>query len=105
MVPNDSRRIEPDLQAAVLEFLEFPANVNVVAGNLKSGVKSPYFLKAILAEGHVAARDVLGFFVGDQNMRRSTRRLRHAVGAPAVLTRRQIGTTDRGELFGQEALG
>src|SRR5687767_8239652 len=65
VVPHDSRRIEAQGPATLLEP---PTHVDIVTGGPKLGVESANLLQAALAEGHIAARDMLRLSVREQNV-------------------------------------
>ena len=77
-------------------LLQAPADVDVVAGDPELLVEAADRLQGRLAEGHVAAGDVLGLAVGEQDVDRPAGRGRHALGDLAVVGGRDVGAADAG---------
>src|SRR5260370_2610190 len=86
-MPDDGGRAEADDIAGILKT---PADVDIIAGRAIDRIEAAQPHQHLAAERHVAARDVLGDFVADQYMRRTTRRDDHRGGDEALLLRREI---------------
>ena len=93
VVPDHGGRVEPQCPAL---FLQAPADIDVVAGNAEPRIESTDRRKRRLAKCHVAARNVLGFDIGEQHMCRSTGRISNAFGDVSVARRGDVGTTHTG---------
>ena len=85
--------LKPSVQP---RFLQAPADVDVVAGDPEPLVEAADLLQRRLAEGHVAARHVLGLAVGDQDVDRPAGRGRDAFGDQAVVVGRDVRPADPG---------
>ncbi len=68
MMPDRRGRMEADRPAA---FLQAPADVHVVTRHSELQVEAPDRLEARFAERHVAAGDVFGFAIGEQDVHRT----------------------------------
>src|SRR5260370_26521187 len=86
-MPDDGGRAEADDIAGILKT---PADVDIIAGRAIDRIEAAQPHQHLAAERHVAARDVLGDFVADQYMRRTTRRDGHRGVYEALLERRHI---------------
>src|SRR5919204_2744455 len=76
VVPDHSSGAEPERPATLLQA---PADVHIVAGDAVAGIKPPDRLQGLLAEGHIAARNMLRLAVREQDMRRPPWRVGDAV--------------------------
>ena len=81
MMPDERPRREGDQEPLMLET---PADIHVVAGLAKLGIEPVDRLEDLAAKSHVAAGDMLGDLVAQQDMRRLARCGRHARGQPSV---------------------
>ena len=88
---DDRRRAEADRPAALLEA---PADVDVVAGDPELLVEAADRLERIAPEGHVAAGDVLGDLVGEQDVRRATGCVGNSVLDEPSVVRDEVRTAD-----------
>src|SRR5579884_3285846 len=93
-MPDRRRRAEADDMAGVLKP---PADIDVVAGRAIDRVEAAQPEQRVAAEGHVAAGDVLGDLVADQDVGRPPRRHRHGCRHQGVFRRRKIGPAASGE--------
>src|SRR5215217_4797954 len=64
VVPNHRRRAEAKSPPPLLKP---PADIHVVARHPESRVEAANRLELIFAKGHIAARNVLGYFVRQQD--------------------------------------
>src|SRR6266581_3327033 len=76
VVPDDSRGAESQRP---LTLLQPPAHVDVVAGHAKLRIEPANRLEGLLAECHVAARDVFSLAIAEQDMNRAARGARDAL--------------------------
>ena len=86
-------------------LLQPPAEVDVVAGDPEALVEAADLLEHVLAEGHVAAGDVLGLAVGDEHVDRAAGRGGDAFGDEAVVLGRDVGPADAGVAVGAQQGG
>lgn len=94
VVPDESGRREPEAPAAALEP---PADIDVVARLTEDGIEAADRLESPLPEGHVAARDVLGEAVVEEDMH-GTSRGRHDQGGDRwIVGREEVGSADAGD--------
>ena len=68
VMPDKTGGAKSDL---VTEPLQTPAKIDIIAGLAKSGIKAVDFFQGRFVKGHVAAGNVLGFFVGKHDVSRS----------------------------------
>src|SRR5205823_846667 len=68
VVPDHSGGAEPERPATLLQP---PAHVHIVAGDAVAEIKPPDRLQRLLAEGHIAARNMLRLAVRKQDMNRT----------------------------------
>ena len=99
MVPHDRRRAEAERPPPLLEL---PAHVDIVPRGPEPGVEPADRPQRLAPEGHVAARDVLRFPVGEEHVRRTAGRVRHAVGDRSVAGRGDVRPSDRDVCGGEE---
>ena len=71
----------------------------------KRSSKPPTSSSDVFAEGHVAAGDVLGLAVGDEDVDRPPRRGGDAFGEEAVVLGRDVGAADAGVAVGAQQGG
>src|SRR5579871_1940638 len=90
-MPNDRARTEAQAPAARLQS---PADVDIVSRDAKLGIESADRLQARAAEGHVAARYVLGFAIGEEDVHRAARRVVETFGDRAEAGWCEVGTAD-----------
>src|SRR5262249_46047337 len=95
VMPHDRRPCETDGPAT---FLQPPADVDVISGNAKTGIEASDLQELVASIGHVAAGDVLGEAVREQNVNGTARGVRDAVSDDAVAGRRDVGPPDAGML-------
>src|SRR5712692_3985198 len=88
MVPDDGRRVEAELPAALLET---PAYVDVVPSGAKLRVEATYRLQMLPAVRHIAAWDVLRLTIVQEDMYRTTRCIGHALGDRPVARWGDVG--------------
>ena len=93
VVPDHSRRVESQRPPPLLQP---PTHVHVVAGDPELWIEAADRREARLANGHVAARDVLGLPVGDEDVTGSARRAGYALRDRSVAGRGDVGTADTG---------
>jgi hypothetical protein len=91
VVPDHRRRAEAHGPASILQP---PADIDVIAGRSIDPIEPADRGKARAPERHVAARHVLGDFVGQKHMQRAARRIRDALADPAILRRDEIRTAN-----------
>src|ERR687887_396910 len=91
VMPHEGCRTEAD---GIAEILQSPANIDIIPSGGIGWIKSPNLDECILAEGHVAAWDVLGGLIVEQNMCRGTGGCADAVRQPALLGGWQIRSAD-----------
>src|SRR2546429_8818123 len=84
MVPHDRGRAKSNDATCLLKS---PAKIDIVAGLVVFGIEATDVFKRPPIERHVTTRNVLGDYVGEQNMAGSARRCRHT-GLDPVLCRR-----------------
>src|SRR5262249_2367926 len=101
-VPDQRGRVEAERPAARLQA---PADVDVVAGGPELRVVAADRVEAVAPKGRVAARDVLGHAVGQQDVHGPARRVVDAVGDPAGAGRRDVGAAHAGVRGGHEGPG
>ena len=77
-MPDEGRRAEPE---HVPGLEQAPADVDIVSRHAELGVETAHVFECLLAEGHVAAGDVLGLAVGDQHVNRRAGRICQAAGS------------------------
>ena len=99
VVPDHGRRAERKRPSTLAQA---PADVYVVASGAKLRVESFDGLKCRLLKRHVAARDVLRFCVGDEDLHRSARRVCDAIGDRTVSRRRDVRAADADRCGGCE---
>ena len=92
VVPDHCRRIEVDPLAG---FLEAPAEIDVVAGRAKLRVESTEFVQHVFPDREVAAGNVLGLGVGDEDVDRPARRASDALGDRVRVRRRDVRSANR----------
>jgi hypothetical protein len=90
-VPDHRRRTEADAQAGVLEA---PAEVDVVAGGAEERIEAVDARQRLAPERHVAAGNVLGGLVVEQDVRRPARRGGDARRRPLLLSGRKVRPAD-----------
>ena len=100
-MPDDCRGVKAERVTALLEP---PADVDVVSCGPKLRIEAVDLEQRLPAVGHVAAGDVLGLGVRDENVDRPARRIRDAGGDRAVVGRRQVRAADGGVPGGVERL-
>src|SRR5215467_14712793 len=88
VMPHDRRWRETDGPATLLQP---PADVDVIPGNAKTGIEASDLQELVASIGHVAAGDVLGDAVRQQNVNRTARGVCDTVGDGAVAGRRDVG--------------
>ena len=88
-MPDDRRRAEPDRVAGVLKA---PADVDVITSRAVDRVKAAERQQRVAAERHIAAGNVLGNLVADQDMRWPAGRHCHGRRHEAVLGRGKVGS-------------
>src|SRR5262245_12861692 len=91
MVPDHGRRIEPDGPAPLLEL---PADVDIVARHAEARVIAADVRETVPPKGGIAAWDVLGQLVREQDVYRSPRSVRNTAGDRAVARRGDVRATD-----------
>src|SRR5437762_4002653 len=91
VVPNRGRCAESE---RAFPLPQAPAHVAVAAGGAEPCIESSDRLEAVLAERHVAARDVFSFTIAEQDMNGAARGARDAFGYPTVARRRDVRSTD-----------
>src|SRR5207253_1687668 len=84
--------------------LEAPADIDVVAGNSEARVEAADGLERGFSECHVAAGDVLGLAVGEQDMRGAAGCAGDALRGEAVGCGDEIGAADADVIGAGEAL-
>ncbi len=94
-MPDETRRGESDLVAAVLDA---PADVHVVASFSKDWVKSADFIEDPFIENHVAAGNMFGLGVGQHDMGRTSWRDCHGGGHGRILGRQEVVSADRDKI-------
>src|SRR5207253_9496812 len=77
VVPDHGGGAEPERPATLLQA---PAHVHIVAGDAVAGIKPPDRLQRLLAEGHIAARNVLRLAIRKQDMNWPPWRIGDTVG-------------------------
>src|SRR5215469_11405115 len=75
-------------------LLQSPAEVDVIPCNAKTGIEASDLQELVASIGHVAAGDVLGDAVRQQNVNRTARGVCDTVGDGAVAGRRDVGPSD-----------
>ena len=91
VMPHDGARMEAERPPPLAQP---PADVHVVAGGSELVVESPDLQQRRPAERHVAAGDVLGFLVGEEDVDRSAGRVGDGLGHRAVARRRDVRAPD-----------
>ena len=76
-MPDDGCRAETE---RVADLEQAPADVDIVSRDAELRVESAHVFKGSLAEGHIAARNVLGVPVGDQHVSWRPGRICEAIG-------------------------
>ena len=76
MMPHHCSSTKTDCVAAVEQA---PADIHIIAGDAESFVKPSDPFKNAFAESHVAARNVLGNLVGQQDVPRPAGGMSHAL--------------------------
>src|SRR5205823_7902121 len=71
-MPDDGAGVEPQGPAGALQR---PADVHVVSGGDERRIEAADRLEALLPERHVAARDVLGLAIREQDVHGPARRM------------------------------
>ena len=100
VVPNHRGWAEPQAPATLLQT---PADIDIVSSHPKARIKTSDCAKPVQTEGHIAARDVFGNLVCEEDMHRSTGRVRYGIRDQSVSGRRYIRTTDPNVICAQEA--
>jgi hypothetical protein len=59
-MPDHGRRTEAQRETSLLQP---PANIDVIAGGAKCGIKAADFLQGGFAKSHIATRNVLRFLI------------------------------------------
>ena len=95
---DDRSRAEADRRPLLLET---PADVDVVAGDPELRIEAPHRLQRLAPEGHVAPGDVLGDFVGEQDVGRPARSARDGALDEARILRDEVGPADAGVVGGR----
>ncbi len=90
-MPHDGARMEAERPPSLAQP---PADVHVVAGGSELVVESPDLQQRRPSERHVAAGDVLGFLVGEEDVNRSAGRVGDGLGHRAVARRRDVRAPD-----------
>jgi hypothetical protein len=75
-------------------LLEPPADVDVVAGGAVLRIEAADGPESAAAESHVAARNVLGHLVAEQDVGGPAGRVRDALGDRSILGRHDVRTAD-----------
>jgi hypothetical protein len=101
VVPDERRRGKPDFPAARLQP---PAHVHIVAGAQVDRIEAANREERVAAERHVAAGDVLGDAIVEQDVRRPARRPRNALRHRRVVRRHHVRAARSDDLRRQERL-
>src|SRR5262249_5977419 len=91
MMPHHSRRAKANRPPPILQS---PTQIHVISRGAKTGVEAVDREERLFTVHHVAARNVLGNLIREQDVERITRRRGDAFGDEPVAGWRQIGTTD-----------
>src|SRR5438067_6468350 len=102
VVPHERRWAEPQGPALLLEP---PAEVHVVAGRPEARVPAVDRLERLPPERAVAARDVLGLAIRQEDVDRPAGGVRYAVGDRSVSRRRDVRSPDPGVVRRAEGVG
>ena len=87
VMPDERRRRESDLPASCLQP---PAHIHIVAGTQVNGIEPVNREQRVAAERHVAAGDVLGGAIVEQDVRRPARRARDALRHRRIVGRHDV---------------
>src|SRR6476659_7317685 len=98
-MPNHGSGVKTDFPAALGQT---PAEIDVVSRGAEYRIEAAHGQQCILSEGAVAARNVLGFASGNQNMHRASRRMPHTFRDTTVSGRRNVRAADAYIVGGQE---
>src|SRR5919199_6177963 len=88
VMPDHGGGAEPERPATLLQA---PADVDIVAGDAVAGIKPSDRLQRLLAEGHIAARNMLRLAVRQQDMSRTSWRIGDTVGEGTITGRGNVG--------------
>src|SRR4051812_40452791 len=95
-MPHDCSRVKAKRSPVLYEP---PADIDVVAGGPELLVEAADLDKVSASESHVAARDMLGLGIGEQDVHGAAGSVRDARGDRVVIGRRQVGAAD-GDVIG-----
>src|SRR5206468_1342953 len=98
-MPDHCRRCEPELPSFLLNP---PAEIDVIARDMKCRIKSADSFQRGSPERHVAAGNVLGDVVGEEDVNRSSRCVSDGVGNAAITWRRDVRPADTRVITGRE---
>src|SRR6266508_4374483 len=94
-MPDLRGRVEGDLPA---EVDDLPAEVDVVAGGRVHRVEAAHLVEDFSPEGHVAARQVFGPVVADEDVDWTARCTRHHLGAGRIIGRWEVWSAHSADL-------
>src|SRR5215471_454719 len=93
VMPDHGSRAEPQRPAPLLQP---PAHVDVVAGSAELRIEPANGTQTGSPDRHVAARNVLRFLVGEENMHGATGRIGDALGDRPIAGGRDVGAAHGG---------